>query len=404
MTARKRQVCVRSWTARTRPGSSAAGRWSEAIAWAHKAAAEAAAVGAKESEARAYNVLDLAGVGKGDYSGGEYWLRALGIFEDLGDLVGQSTALSNLGMGSLYEGRWSEALDYVQRCAEVSARAGDVVGETLAADNGAQFLSDHGCYREDAESVLRASARGWKAIGHREFLGLCLNLLGRNCGRTGRFDEALALLSEARGELDFAGAAAEVLDTDAKIAECHALRGSSALALEPADEALAGAGSRRGRCLGPLLMLVRGYALAQLDRLDEGKKALEEHLRLAREREGGAHFEMAMAIIALARLGRLMGDPISPELEREGAELIERLGVVCRARRPLAGDVAHGKRKGPPKGPLSYVRSPEAVRLLPTAVVGVVAVKMFRAVSTRLRCSAGASGEEAHLLRPIRGT
>ncbi len=36
-----------------------------------------------------------------------------------------------------------------------------------------------------------------------------------------------------------------------------------------------------------------------------------------------------MAIIALARLGRLMRDPISPELEREGAELIERLGIIC---------------------------------------------------------------------------
>ena len=304
------------------------GRWSDAIAWAHRAAAEAAAVGARESEARAYNVLDLAGVGMGDYSGGEYWRRALAIFEDLGDLVGQSTALSNLGMGSLYEGRWSEALDYVQRCSEVSARAGDVVGETLAADNGAQFLSDRGYY-DDAESVLRASARVWKAIGHREFLGLCLNLLGRNCARTGRFDEALALLSEARGELHFAGAAAEVLDTDAKIAECHALRGSSARALETADDALAGAGSMQGDASGPLLMLVRGYALAQLERQDEGKEALEESLGLAREREGGAHFEMAMAIIALARLGRLLGEPISPELEREGAELIERLGIIC---------------------------------------------------------------------------
>ena len=203
-----------------------------------------------------------------------------------------------------------------------------MVGETLAADNGAQFLSDRGYY-EDAESVLRASARVWKAIGHREFLGLCLNLLGRNCARTGRFDEALALLAEARGELDFVGAAAEVLDTDAKIAECHALRGSSVHALETADEALAGAGSIEGDASGPLLTLVRGYALAQLGRPDEGKEALEESLHLAREREGGAHFEMAMAIIALTRLGRLLGEPVPEDLEHEGAELIGRLGIIC---------------------------------------------------------------------------
>jgi class 3 adenylate cyclase/tetratricopeptide (TPR) repeat protein len=306
----------------------AAGRWSDAIAWAHRAAAQAAAVGAKESEARAYNVLDLAGVGMGEYSGGEYWRRALAIFEDLGDLVGQSTALSNLVVGSHYEGRWSEALEYVRRTSEVSARAGDVVGETLAADNGAQFLSDRGQYAE-AESVLRASTRVWRAIGYREFLGLCLNLLGRNCARTGRFDEALALLLEARGELEFVGAAAEVLDTDAKIAECHALRGSSVLALETADEVLGDAGSIEGNASGPLLMLVRGYALAQLDRPDEGKKALEESLHLAREREGGAHFEMAMAIIALTRLWRLLGEPVPENVEHEGAELIRRLGIIC---------------------------------------------------------------------------
>ena len=306
----------------------AAGRWLDAIAWAHRAAAQAAAVGAKESEARAYNVLDLAGVGMGEYSGGEYWRRALVIFEDLGDLVGQSTVLSNLVVGSHYEGRWSDALEYVRRTSEVSARAGDVVGETLAADNGAQFLSDRGQYAE-AESVLRASTRVWRAIGYREFLGLCLNLLGRNCARTGRFDEALALLLEARGELEFVGAAAEVLDTDAKIAECHALRGSSVLALETADEVLGDAGSIEGNASGPLLMLVRGYALAQLDRPDEGKKALEESLHLAREREGGAHFEMAMAIIALTRLWRLLGEPVPEDVEHEGAELIRRLGIIC---------------------------------------------------------------------------
>jgi class 3 adenylate cyclase/tetratricopeptide (TPR) repeat protein len=303
-------------------------RWSEAITWARRAAEEASAADAKEAEARAYNVLDLAGVGIGDYSGGRYWARALAIFEETGDLVGQSTILSNLVLGAHYQGRWTEALEYLERCADVSARAGDVVGETLAADNRAQFLSDRGFYAE-AESVLRSSMRVWRGLGHREFLGLCLNLLGRNCARTGRFDEGLELLADARVELDLIGAAHSVLDTDAKFAECYAFQGSSASALEAADKALAEAGSIEGDPSGPLLTLVRGYALAQMGKPDEGMQALEESLRLARAREGGAHFEMAMAIIALTRLGAAVGEAVAQELEQEGRELIERLGIIC---------------------------------------------------------------------------
>jgi class 3 adenylate cyclase/tetratricopeptide (TPR) repeat protein len=303
-------------------------RWSEAITWARRAADEASAADAKEAEARAYNVLDLAGVGIGDYSGGEYFRRALAIFEEMGDLVGQSTILSNLGIGSHYEGRWPESLAHLERCAEVSASAGDVVGETLAGDNRAQVLSDRG-FHVEAESVLRASARVWRALGHREFLGLCLMLLGRNCARMGRFDEALALLGEARVELDFVGAAASVLETDARIAECHAFQASSVRALEAADEALARAASVEEAVAEPLLALVRGYALAQIGRPREGKEAVERSLDLAREREGGAHFEMALAIIALTRLGLLLGEPVSKDLDYEGGELIERLGIIC---------------------------------------------------------------------------
>jgi class 3 adenylate cyclase len=317
------------------------GRWSAAITWARRAADEAAAVGAGEAEARAYNVLDLAGVAIGEYSGGEYWARALAIYEELGDLVGQSAMLSNLVLGAHYQGEWNVALDYLERCTVVSARAGDVVGETLAADNRAQFLSDRGFYAE-AESALRSSARVWRALGHREFLGLCLNLLGRNCARTGRFDEGLELLAEAREEQDFIGAAASVLDTDAKVAECHAFRGSSVSALEAADKALSQAGSIEGDPSAPLLTLVRGYALSQMGRPYEGREALEESLRIARAREGGAHFEIALAIIALTRLGELVGEPVSELVEAEGRRLIERLGIISVSVVPLLGELEPG--------------------------------------------------------------
>ena len=38
---------------------------------------------------------------------------------------------------------------------------------------------------------------------------------------------------------------------------------------------------------------------------------------------------MAMAIIALTRLWRILGEPVPEDVELEGAELIRRLGIIC---------------------------------------------------------------------------
>jgi tetratricopeptide (TPR) repeat protein len=155
-----------------------------------------------------------------------------------------------------------------------------------------------------------------------------LNLLGRNCARTGRFEEALVLLDEARQELEDVGAQQEVLDTDAKLAECRALMGDADEALSVATEALERSRASEGGSAEPLLELVRGYALSQLGRAAEGKDAFERCLDLARER-GGAHFEMAMGIAALQRVGRWSaGKPVPPLLEQEGRELQERLEII----------------------------------------------------------------------------
>lgn len=306
----------------------AGGRSAEAIAWARRAADEAHRSGDQEALARAYNVLDLAGVSIGAYSGGKYWRRALEIHEGRRDLVGQSMILTNLGIGAHYEGRWAEALDCFERCSAVSGRAGDLVGQTLAADNSAQFLSDQGLY-DEADTVLRSSLRVWRAIDHHEYLGLCLNLLGRNCARTGQLDEALDLLTEARSELEFIGASEAVADTDAKIAECHALRGASAEALAIASQGFELASSLESDAAIPLLELVRGYAMAQLDRLDEAWDAVESSLRCALARQGGSHFEILLANIALMRLGAFMHRAVPQELTQQSQELVERLGIRC---------------------------------------------------------------------------
>ena len=98
----------------------AQGHYASAIEKAGRAAEEARTAGNLDALARAYNVMDLSGVFGDRFRGGEYWVRALEISEELGDLRLQVIILSNLGLGDFHVGRWSEAISRYERAAEVS--------------------------------------------------------------------------------------------------------------------------------------------------------------------------------------------------------------------------------------------------------------------------------------------
>ena len=180
------------------------------------------------------------------------------------------------------------------------------------------------------------------AIGYREFRAFCLIVLGQNLARIGRHDEALDALRDARSVYADIRAPDGVLDCDARIAECLALRGDASLALDLANDALARAGSAEGGAVGSILERVRGYALGQMGRSDDAQAAFDASLRLARAR-GGMQFDLALALDAIIRLSRISGDRAPAGFEEERAELLEHLGVERIAEIPL-GMVAAGSR------------------------------------------------------------
>ncbi len=118
----------------------------------------------------------------------------------------------------------------------------------------------------------------------------------------------------------------EILETEARIAECRMLQGDLEQALAACDASL-----QRARTIGgvppqvPLLHRVRGWALVQTGRPDDARRAFEESLRTARSRQ--ADFEIAMALHALAALARQAGGR-DEDAERESRTMLERLGVV----------------------------------------------------------------------------
>ena len=223
----------------------AQGRTGEAVRWAQRAVEEAEASDDPEALGAAYFVLGWvhSDLGKGGVEA--LWRRSLDAYRRLGNREREAGLLSNLGAALQWEGEWDEALSYYERGREAALKIGDLVDAEVARLNVAEILADRGELAE-AERILLESLPRWRALEYRYFLGACLSMLGRVALRASRFTEALGRLNEARQHFEHVGAEQEVLDVDARIAECRALMRETDAAHELATATLARAGTAKG--------------------------------------------------------------------------------------------------------------------------------------------------------------
>src|SRR5262249_20771766 len=189
---------------------------------------------------------------------------------------------------------------------------------------------------DEAEPLMRESLRIARASGSGPRIAETARYLGLLLARVGRFDEARRLLDEAHVEYELAGEPSEVLWTEARLAEFLVVEGSAEDALQSAERTLERAPDSDGIFpLRPTLHRMRGIALLQLGRLDEARAALDESIESARK--AGAEYEVALALDALAALGRLEGRD-TETVERERNAILTRLGVVATPEVPLPPD------------------------------------------------------------------
>jgi predicted ATPase len=135
----------------------------EALVVARRAVDEAERSGERFALAQAYSVIDWALIVLGRPDEAVFALRALAIFEELGDLSRQAAVLNNLGAAAFFAGDWDAALAYYERSMEASHRSGNEVQAALAAMNRGELLVNQGRLAEagpllqDAVRVLEAS-------------------------------------------------------------------------------------------------------------------------------------------------------------------------------------------------------------------------------------------------------
>jgi class 3 adenylate cyclase/tetratricopeptide (TPR) repeat protein len=302
----------------------AEGQARRSFEWGERAAQEAAEVDDHVALARAYNAMDLANFTLGRPTG-EYWKRALRIHEADGDLAGQAIMLGNLGFGAYYEGHWDAALDYNERSRSFAERTGNIAHAAIAEQNNAEIYSQRGQY-EEAERLLTRALRVWRASEYQYPLADCLENLGRVAARTQRFDEALERLAEASSIHAALGGKEDALRVQASVAECRLLMGEAEVARSMAREILPeDAGASDEGTATALVMRVAGYAELRLGDPTAARARFDAGLRVARARQ--EPFEVVLLLEAMRELAGVEGVAFEPELDRERAEILERLGI-----------------------------------------------------------------------------
>ncbi len=153
---------------------------------------EAETSGHRSGLAHALQLLDLCAISI-EENNGAFGQRALTIFEELGDLVGQANVLNNLGTAAFYQGRWMEALDFYQRAAEVCGRAGDALHKGQPQVNMAEIFIDQGKVAQ-AEELLEELRTSWGRLPYPFGVGVATFNQGRAALRAGDFERAGAIV------------------------------------------------------------------------------------------------------------------------------------------------------------------------------------------------------------------
>jgi len=310
------------------------GHLRDCLHWAETAATEAKAADHRPGLAHALYLQDLALSDMAEPSG-QQAIKALKIYEELGDLVSQGHVLNNLGVNAYYLGQWVEALDYYRRSAAVRERAGDVNNVATQENNIAEILSDQGHF-DEARRRLQSANTTWRSTGYHLGVALTLSNLGRLAARSGQPDEAAGLLAEALDRFQRIGASALRVEAEVRHAEALLFGGAAPAAVEAASRLLSVLSSiDTGEVLALAVhrILGVGYALTG----DPRGARREVDAAVARARRHAADYELAQSLAARAFIATQANDvdidSIDDETEpsadaKEARTLFARLDVT----------------------------------------------------------------------------
>ncbi len=256
--------------------------------------------------------------------------QALAIHEELGDLAAQARVQNTLGMLAYHRGEWPKAMEHYAASERADIRCGKLWNAATPAANRAEILADQGRL-EEARLALEKAMLTWRGVNAVSMIAFGDYQLGRIAARLGNPAEAMRRFDASRRHFSELGELTEVVVVDSLRAEALSLAGDPEAALALADATLARAHTLGGvSAMTPLLHRVRGAALRELGRPDEGERAVRDALDAARSRI--ARHEIAFAVAALIDEGMADDDLEEAQWRSELAQLVEELGIDPRPR------------------------------------------------------------------------
>lgn len=300
------------------------GRYSDAVRWGEQAIGHATEAGDREALAHAHVLLQAGeeSLGRPDHE--RHLEVAVELYGELGDLVGQAKALSNLGASAHVSGDWPRALPLYEESRSLAIRAGDVVSSAFIEFNIGELLSGQGRLAE-AEESLRHAVTNLRSAHHAFGEAFARMQLGVTLARAGNVDEGLAALDAAVAHFDQLGATGVLRTARVLRAEALLLAGRQGDAIAEA-EAVASVKASVEPAIVSAARRVQGVALAAQGDLDEAARRLRDALTKAYEAE--ARDQIALAAAALASVLERLGHDEASELRARAIELSAALGFV----------------------------------------------------------------------------
>jgi class 3 adenylate cyclase/tetratricopeptide (TPR) repeat protein len=304
------------------------GRYKDCLDWADRARVEAQASKNRPCLAHAFTLLDMAAQTLGG-NHGAYALRALSIYEQTGDLVGQANVLNNLGTAAQEGGRWREALDYYYRSRAIRERSGDAIGICYSNCNIAEILVDQG--HADQALELLDQLKGWQDAGFVWGLAYADMLKARAYSRMGAYEDAKAPLLQARRQLQEMNAVSAVSECDLVAVELQLLAdstGQSAAGVRQQLEALRQQLASQEGDERYLLPLLRMSAVAFALEGDFDAAHAELNLAVQQAEHMGALSDLAEAFALRINLATAVGRTPDPHDRQLADNLYASLGVA----------------------------------------------------------------------------
>ncbi len=301
------------------------GRFKDAHAWGERAVDLAERAADHEVLADAHDTLESITLWSGEPSDERHGEIALGLYEEVGDLMGQGSCLNNLALRAILEGRWSEGQDLLRRAAEIFGQVGDEPNLAIAVYNQADLLIRQGRV-DEAEPLLRTALRVARSVDDEVTVALVIRESGKAAARAGQFVEAHERFAEATTRLTDLGEPQEVVDVEVAEAEAYLLAGDGPAALTGVEAALERA-EKLNATLLPTLYRIRGFALLLDGDTDAARTAFENGLALGTS--DVTRHEGAFLQAGLARIASSAGDPEAASLLAESEQTLRALGVVA---------------------------------------------------------------------------